>query len=46
MPPFLGGMGAATVAKAYQRFVKELTDDTRLKKELKELQRGMSRVNG
>lgn len=42
----LGGMGAATVAKAYQRFAKELADDTRLKKELKELQRKMSRVKG
>jgi chromosomal replication initiation ATPase DnaA len=42
----LGGMGAATVAKAYQRFVKELADDVRLKKELRELQRKMSRVKG
>jgi putative transposase len=42
----LGGMGAATVAKAYQRFVKKLTDDTRLKKELKELQKRMSPVKG
>ncbi len=40
----LGGMRAATVAKAYQRFAKELAVDARLKKELKELQREMSRV--
>jgi len=37
-------MRAATVAKAYQRFAKELAVDARLKKELKELQREMSRV--
>jgi chromosomal replication initiation ATPase DnaA len=42
----LGGMGIAAVAKAYQRFVKELTDDTRLKKELKGLQGALSRVKG
>ena len=42
----LGGMGAATVAKAYQRFVKELADDARLKKELRELQGVMSCVKG
>jgi hypothetical protein len=39
-------MGIAAVAKAYQRFVKELTDDTRLKKELKGLQGALSRVKG
>ena len=42
----LGGIGAATVAKAYQRFAKELADDALLKKELSELQRKMSHVKG
>jgi REP element-mobilizing transposase RayT len=42
----LGGMGPGTVAKAYQRFVKELADDARLKQELRELQAGMSHVKG
>jgi putative transposase len=42
----LGGMGAATVAKAYQRFLKELADDARLKKELRELEGKMSSVKG
>lgn len=42
----LGGMGAAAVAKAYQRFEKELTDDAQLRKEMRELQGEMSRVKG
>jgi chromosomal replication initiation ATPase DnaA len=42
----LGGMGAASVAKSYQRFAKDLVDDSLLKKELKELQRSMSHVKG
>lgn len=42
----LGGMGAVAVAKAYQRFAKELADDAQLKKELQELQRKMSHVKG
>lgn len=42
----LGGMGAATVAKAYQRFARELAGDALLKKELRELQSQMSHVKG
>lgn len=42
----LGGMGAAAVAKAYQRFSADLSTDPRLKKELKGLQGRMSRVKG
>jgi REP element-mobilizing transposase RayT len=42
----LGGMGAATVAKAYQRFVAQLRDDTSLKKELATFERQLSRVKG
>jgi hypothetical protein len=42
----LGGMGAAAVAKACQRFVKEIADNARLRKELKELEERVSRVKG
>jgi len=42
----LGGMGAATVAKAYERFVKELAGDTGLRKEMRALHASMSYVKG
>lgn len=42
----LGGIGAATVAKAYQRFAEKLANDARLKKEISELERKMSSVKG
>jgi hypothetical protein len=34
----LGGVGAATVAKTYQRFAEKLANDARLKKEMRELE--------
>ena len=40
----LGGIGAAAVAKAHQRFLNDLATDPQLKKELRGLQRNMSRV--
>ena len=42
----LGGMGAAAVAKAYQRVTVDLATDPRLKKGLRKLQGEMSRVKG
>jgi putative transposase len=42
----LGGVGAATVAKTYQRFAEKLANDARLKKEMRELERKISSVKG
>lgn len=42
----MGGMGAVAVAKAYERFVKELAGDAGLKKEMRKLQGMMSCVKG
>lgn len=39
-------MGAAAVAKAYQRVAADVANDPGLKKELRKLQGGMSRVKG
>ncbi len=42
----LAGMGTAAVAKAYQRFAKELTTNPDLQKEMKVLEGNLSRVKG
>lgn len=42
----MGGMGPATVAKVYERFVKELAGDAGLRKEIRGLQEKMSHVKG
>jgi putative transposase len=42
----LGGICAATVAKAYQRFSEKLAKDARLQKEMRELEGKMSSVKG
>jgi len=38
----LGGIGAATIAKAFQRFTEKLANDARLKKEMKDWEGTMS----
>jgi chromosomal replication initiation ATPase DnaA len=42
----MGGIGPATVAKAFRRFTEKLANNARLKEEIKELEGTMSHVKG